>query len=94
MGGAVIERGSISFLPTEGHHGPAATAVIENGQFLLNSDNGPCAGPHRIVVKARADTAEASSAPDVPKAAPAERRWELRAVVPKQGPFEYDVSLE
>ena len=50
MDGKNVEHGSISFLPAEGHTGPAANGAISNGEYRFTADNGPTAGPHRVLV--------------------------------------------
>jgi hypothetical protein len=96
--GAPIAAGTISFLPSAGHSGPAATAVIENGSYQLSRDEGPVAGTHRVVVIVDYDDKAAffSQAKKQPadSSRPATRRWESEVDVPEKGPFEYDVAVE
>lgn len=42
--------GSITFVPTEGRSGPAATTSIVNGRYQFDIENGPIAGPSRVIV--------------------------------------------
>jgi hypothetical protein len=44
-------RGAITFVPVEGHTGPAATTAIVDGRYQFNATNGPTPGPHRVIVK-------------------------------------------
>jgi len=44
-------RGAVTFIPAEGHNGPAATTAIIDGQYQFNATNGPTPGPHRVIVK-------------------------------------------
>lgn len=95
--GSPVEKASISFLPAAGHHGPAATTMIEQGRYRLGPDEGPAAGPHRVIVEMAGDDKSAflSAARDegVPAGPPA-RRWEFEVEVPAEGPFEHDVTLD
>jgi len=44
-------RGAITFVPAEGHAGPAATTAIVDGRYQFDATNGPTPGPHRVIVK-------------------------------------------
>ena len=48
--GVAIERGSISLLPAAGNSGPAANAVIVDGEYRFTSESGPYGGPHRVLI--------------------------------------------
>lgn len=50
VNGTLVEEGSISLLPAEGHSGPAANTSITGGEYVFSESNGPVAGPHRVVV--------------------------------------------
>ena len=43
-------NGSITFLPSEGRAGPAATGSLIEGEYRFDRENGPTAGPHRVIV--------------------------------------------
>lgn len=43
-------NGSISFFPTDGNRGPAASTAIVAGHYEFTKENGPYAGPHRVMV--------------------------------------------
>jgi hypothetical protein len=43
--------GSITFVPAEGHRGPAATTMLLDGNYRFDRSNGPTAGPHRVIVR-------------------------------------------
>jgi len=49
-GGVPVAAGAISFLPEAGNTGPAATSSIVEGEYQFNLDDGPIAGPHRVLV--------------------------------------------
>jgi len=44
-------NGSITFVPSEGRSGPAATTAIVDGKYRFDVTNGPTAGEHRVIVK-------------------------------------------
>ncbi len=101
--GSPVAQGTVSLLPAEGHSGPAATTAIEQGRFEFDGTNGPAAGPHRLVVSLGLDKADflatagkegAGRGRTGPPVAPSAGRWEFRVDVPKQGPFEYDITLD
>jgi len=104
VAGTPVGRGTISLLPAEGHSGPAATTVIEEGHYEFTKSDGPVAGPHQIVVMLQSDDKAspmsraaqppgAARQPASPAKAP-NRRWQLRFDVPKTGPLEHDVVLD
>ena len=43
-------NGSITFLPSEGLTGPAATASLIESEYRFDRENGPTAGPHQVIV--------------------------------------------
>jgi len=43
--------GSITFLPTKGRAGPAATTTLAEGSYQFDRSNGPMAGPKTVIVK-------------------------------------------
>ncbi len=43
-------NGSISFFPTDGNRGPATSTAIVSGSYEFTKENGPYAGPHRVMV--------------------------------------------
>jgi hypothetical protein len=49
-GGAPIAAGTISFLPEAGNTGPAATSSVVEGEYRFSFEDGPIAGPHRVLV--------------------------------------------
>lgn len=94
-GGTPISRGSISFLPEAGHHGPAAMAAIEDGHFRLDDQNGPVAGPHRVIVSVEtAEKAAVFASDGEGSRSRGPRRWTLHVRVPESGPFEYNPVLD
>jgi hypothetical protein len=44
-------NGSITFIPNEGTHGPAASTALAHGEYRFSEQNGPTVGPHQVVVK-------------------------------------------
>jgi len=98
VGAQPLSTGSISLLPAVGHRGPAATTSIAEGRYEFTRENGPTAGPHRVIVQlSTADKAamlsEASGRAPRPEP-PGKTRWELQVEVPDREPLEYDVKLE
>ena len=90
--------GAISLLPEPGHHGPAATAAIDQGRFEFTEEDGPVAGPHLVIVQldppTKAELLAGQAQHPGPPARPAKTRWELHVEIPESGPFSYDVKLE
>jgi hypothetical protein len=43
--------GSITFVPTAGHAGPAATTTLADGDYQFDRNTGPTAGPHQVIVR-------------------------------------------
>jgi hypothetical protein len=87
--------GSISFLPAEGRPGPAATTSLTDGEYRFDRQDGPTAGPHRVVVnmvipKGAALEARNKKAP----AAGGKTSWTLSAEVPANGPYQCDFKLD
>ena len=50
IAGVAVSRGSISLLPAAGNSGPAANAVILDGEYRFTGASGPHAGPHRVLI--------------------------------------------
>ena len=98
VGGQPLPAGSISLVPAKGRSGPAATTSIAAGRYAFTRENGPVAGPYRVIVrlntpdKAMMLSKAAGRAPQ-PKP-PGKTRWELQVEVPDREPAEYDVKLE
>jgi len=95
--GKSLEHGSISFLPAEGHTGPVANGAISGGKYSFSTENGPTAGPHRVLVgvaPTKGDLARGNSR--APKTEPADpvggkvktagqNRWEFEISVSEDG---------
>jgi len=47
-----LKSGQIRFVPARDTIGPAAAAVIHDGQYKFTSDDGPLVGNHRIEIEA------------------------------------------
>jgi len=99
--GEPLQQGAIRLLPDEGHRGPAAFTAIEQGRFEFSREDGPVAGPHRLVISIEADNkarliADQSGGPGA-KAGGGEtklEKWEFRVEVPDQESFEHNVQLD
>jgi len=97
--GSPLSNASISYLPTDGHKGPAATTGIEDGEYRFTKKTGPTAGPHRVVIRLSppgkdlgpADP-EAPAKGQIPDENP--KSWEYQVDVPAEGPFDKDFHLE
>lgn len=96
--GTPIPAGTISFLPAQGHKGPAATALIQQGKFHLEGEDGPTSGPHTVVVYIDVDDKHAVMSshnlktPGAPS--PSKTRWEQPLEIPAEGHFELPLDLK
>jgi len=50
---APLKDGTIIFAPTDGNTGPSTGGKIIDGEYRIQSKEGPVLGPHRIEVTAR-----------------------------------------
>lgn len=48
--GQPLKSGTVQFIPTSQTKGPSASAMVTNGQFKLNSSDGPLAGVLRVEI--------------------------------------------
>lgn len=55
VGGAPLAKGRILFVPIAPNSGPAASAIIVDGQYTLARDAGPIVGQNRVEVEAELD---------------------------------------
>ena len=46
-----LSEGVIRFIPTAGTQGPKTSAMISEGRFSLDEEQGPLVGKHRIVIE-------------------------------------------
>ena len=44
--GSVVANGTLFVVPSGDHRGPSATAVVREGRYKFNRNNGPYAGTH------------------------------------------------
>jgi hypothetical protein len=88
QGGQPLASGAISFLPVEGHDGPAANGIVEDGEYYFSEENGPTPGPHRVVIQQQISGKDLSSttAPSAP--------WEGEMTIPESGPFEKNFTID
>ena len=94
--------GSITFVPTEGTPGPAATANLIVGDYRFDRENGPTVGPHRVIVtklvakdmalKSRPHANPPASAEDAVAEA-ARTVWTLSADVSADPPYQCNFKL-
>ncbi len=96
-------NGSITFLPSEGRAGPAATTSLIEGQYGFDRENGPTAGPHRVIVSMGAakglvlKSLARKASPTARKAAAAgggKTTWTLSTDVPADAPYRCDFKLD
>ncbi len=90
---------SISFLPADGNDGPAATANIEDGHYAFTRDNGPVAGPHRVLIRINSQSgglrAEIEGRQADRKAPPAPGGpWQFDMDIPEESSYQKDFTLE
>lgn len=90
LAGKPLPPASISFQPDQGHSGPAANGEIVNGQYRLTTEDGPTAGPHRVVISL-APPKGVPSPNDPPR--PKRARWEFSMTIPDAG-FTKDFDVE
>ena len=55
LDGDLLHRGVIRFVPSDGTHGPQATATIDDGIFTLPAEFGPVVGTHRVEIQSTDD---------------------------------------
>ncbi|MBI5759377.1 MAG: hypothetical protein HZA46_12735 [Planctomycetales bacterium] len=82
LAGQLFQPTSISFQPTEGHSGPAANTAIVNGVYQFTTEDGPTAGPHRVLISV-APAKGSGGENDPPR--PKKTRWEFSVTVPEAG---------
>jgi hypothetical protein len=56
-----LSRGSILFVPTDGHRGPKVGGEVVAGRYLVERERGPSPGAYRVEV--RSDTGERPHSP-------------------------------
>jgi hypothetical protein len=100
-----VQSGSISLLPEAGNEAPSANAMIQQGDYSFNKENGPLAGAYRVLIMSAAGgnsaPVEATDAKAVgkipgPKSAPpppTKREWNLKVEVPEASDFEHNIEL-
>ncbi len=74
--------GSISFFPSKGQPGPAASANIVDGRYVFSSANGPLPGKYRVAIRIQL-SGEPSS--PIEPAAPKGKADRLKAVDETKG---------
>lgn len=86
-----LVNGTITFLPTAGHNGPAANGTITNGKFEIPAADGPTPGPHQVLINLLPGKMSAEFAAGQPGRKASNRtRWELKAdVADEKSDFEF-----
>ena len=90
-------NGSITFLPSEGRAGPAATTSLIEGEYRFDRENGPTAGPHRVIVSKivpKRAVLEALVQKKSPPAGGGKTTWTLSTDVPAVAPYQRDFNLD
>jgi hypothetical protein len=92
-------NGSITFVPTEGNHGPAALAKLTDGKYQFDRTNGPTVGPHQVIVKrtfprSRVPTPNGSDQKGEAVSAGIKTEWKLNANLKEQASNQYNFTLE
>ena len=81
LDGAMIETGSITFVPTGGTKGPVSGTAITDGHYRLSAADGPVVGSHRVEIYAPRKTGRKVPAP---MGNPGEMTDEIVEVFPPQ----------
>jgi len=63
LNGEPVPHGVIRFAPSAETEGPMASAMITDGQYQINQDQGPVPGEYEVRVHAYSDPNASSSAP-------------------------------
>ncbi len=92
-GGQPLGNASISYLPADGHQGPAATTGIVDGRYSFTAESGPVAGPHQVVIRLSAPGKDFDAKAEKEQAG-GPSSWQLKADVPEQGPWEKDFVVK
>jgi len=95
-------NGSITFVPVEGGKGPAATASLSDGRYQFDRQNGPAAGPHRVIVRRAPSKRTLLESRGVKKPGPKgaapgtepKGEWTLSADVADDGSYQCDFTLD
>ncbi len=93
-------NGSITLLPSAGTKGPAATVGVVDGKYQFDRNNGPTAGPHRVLIVREitkslpANKPGPASVKPMPPTADLKSEWTLSTDVPAAGSEECDFKLD
>ena len=96
-GGQPADNVVVSVVPDGQNKGPAANCQAHNGTYQFNTENGPGAGPHRVVITHYAlqpDIEAYAKALRNAKTVHQQLSWEFTFDVPEQGPWKKDFTLE
>jgi hypothetical protein len=75
-----LEHGSITFIPRGGTQGPLSGAVITNGQYAIESANGPVPGSYKVTINSAKKTGR--KLPQPPPAPPGSTMDEVVEAIP------------
>jgi len=86
--------GSITFLPTKGRAGPAATTTLAEGSYHFDRSNGPLAGPKTVIVNRFVSRADRFQKLTNKKAIPKTKtEWTRSVEVSDDGQYLHDFAL-
>lgn len=92
--GAELSEGSISFLPADGNEGPAASTGIVDGEYRFTTQDGPVAGPHRVVVRLPMQKNRMVFPEAKQGSSQGRMSWDFERTVEQEGPNEMDFEVE
>jgi hypothetical protein len=93
LDGEPVKMASISFQPKDGH-GVSALTEVKNGAYSFTRENGPAAGPQRVMVEILSEDKLRDVARKEPVRGASEIRWVLEYDVPAKGAFHKDFALD
>jgi hypothetical protein len=93
-------NGTITFLPVDGTQGPAAIASLVNGEYQFNRNDGPAAGPQRVIVnkaiskKLMLESRGKAAPPEQAAGGPPKTEWQKSVDLKAEGPYRCDFQLD
>jgi len=105
--GVPMEKGLITFIPISPTKGPKASGIIEQGEYVIEEDIGPCSGRFLVKITTVSRAVEAIATKRLsarekcplddsrPVVAPAyDQESQLRAIVSKEGENRFDFEVK
>lgn len=88
-----LAGGSISFLPAEGHRGPAANGIVMNGRYQISATEGPTAGPHVATIHLIPGKNASGTSLSTSSGKPPKTQWEVKVQVDDKGsPLDFSLK--